>query len=206
MPNERPISNNILITVAAFALAIGVLPLLFPSLGQVPRFAAFLMQAPPTSLPVPVMGVKVDALADTWGAARSGGRRHQGIDIFARRNTPVLSVSDGVIIKVGWNALGGRVVMIVGPGGYRHYYAHLERFAARKEGDVVKRGDVVGYVGDSGNARGTPTHLHYGIYRFSGGAINPYPLLARKRGRMAANTSGRIAALTIGLTIHWVQP
>lgn len=89
-----------------------------------------------------------------------------------------MSATDGIVVTVGANRLGGRIVRILGPSGQWHYYAHLERFAAIGEGQLVRRGAVIGFVGDSGNARGTPPHLHYGIYRFRGGAVNPYPLLA----------------------------
>ena len=138
-----------------------------------------LMSAPvPVSLPNPLPG---RPLTDTWGGARSGGRTHEGIDIFAVRGTPILSTTEGVVLNVGPNNLGGRTVMVLGPGGQRHYYAHLEKYPDLERGDWVDAGDVVGYVGDSGNAKGTPPHLHYGIYT-AGGAINPYPLL-RAEGR-----------------------
>ncbi|MFD2610670.1 M23 family metallopeptidase [Deinococcus taklimakanensis] len=139
------------------------------------RRAALLAAPAPTALPNPVPGA---ALTDTWGGARSQGRKHEGIDIFAKRNTPIRATTEGVVLNVGPNGLGGRTVMILGPGGQRHYYAHLERYPDLKSGDWVKAGDVVGTVGDSGNARGTPPHLHYGIY-MAGGAINPYSLLRR---------------------------
>jgi murein DD-endopeptidase MepM/ murein hydrolase activator NlpD len=80
-------------------------------------------------------------------------------------------------LRVGQNRLGGNVVWIFGPGGQRHYYAHLDRFADVRPGDLVMPGDIVGYVGNSGNARGTPPHLHYGVYKSRVGAINPFPLL-----------------------------
>lgn len=117
-------------------------------------------------------------LTDTWGAARSQGRSHEGIDIFAPRNTPVQSTTQGVVSKVGENTLGGRVVVVVGPGGAGHYYAHLEDYADISPNDWVNQGDVIGYVGDSGNAKGTPPHVHYGIY-INGNAVNPYPLLQK---------------------------
>ena len=85
-----------------------------------------------------------------------------------------------MVLRVGPDRLGGRTVMILGPGGVRHYYAHLERYAELSRGEWIKAGQVVGFVGDSGNARGTPTHLHYGIYTPSG-AVNPYPLLNKSR-------------------------
>ena len=118
-------------------------------------------------------------LTDTWGAARSQGRSHEGIDIFAPRNTPVQSTTQGIVSKVGENTLGGRVVVVVGPGGAGHYYAHLEDYADIAPNDWVNQGDVIGYVGDSGNAKGTPPHVHYGIY-ISGSAVNPYPLLQKE--------------------------
>src|SRR5215213_1433759 len=162
--------RRVLGAMAGFILLIAILPLLVPPLRQAPRYVELMLQAPPKSLPVPVAGIEPRRLTNSWGAARSGGRRHEGIDIFARRNTPITSATDGVITRMGWNRLGGRIVMVMGPGGYRHYYAHLERFGRKREGEVITKGEVIGYVGDSGNARGTPTHLHYGIYKFGGGA------------------------------------
>lgn len=132
--------------------------------------------AAPRMLPVPVEGVRARALRDTWGSARSAGRRHEGIDIFARRGTAVLSSTEGIVTQVGTNRLGGLVVWVMGPGGQRHYYAHLDRYADVAAGMRIEAGRVLGYVGNSGNAQGTPPHLHYGVYD-SGGAINPYPLL-----------------------------
>lgn len=140
----------------------------------------------PQRLPVPVAGVKPTQLRDSWGAPRSGGRRHQGIDIFAPRGRAVLSATAGVVMTVGHNRLGGRVVRVLGPGGQWHYYAHLERFADVRVGQFIEPGTVIGYVGDSGNARGAPPHLHYGVYRGHGGALNPYPLLTARAGPAAA--------------------
>lgn len=131
------------------------------------------MQEAPGSLPMPVAGVR--KVTDTWGAARSNRRRHEGIDIFAPRGTAVLSTTEGVVTTVGTNKLGGKVVWVVGPAGQRHYYAHLDDYAQIAVGDLVSPGTVIGKVGNTGNARGTSPHLHYGIY--SNGAVNPYPLL-----------------------------
>jgi len=167
--------------IAALLLLYAVVAIAFAP-ARNPRCFLLFIDSMPDSLPVPVRGVKPRQLRDTWGAARSGGRRHEGIDIFARRNTPVLSVSSGIVTRKGWNSLGGRTVTILGPGGYHHYYAHLESYAPPNVGEWVDAGEVIGYVGDSGNAKGTPTHLHYGIYRFSGGAIDPYPFLADTSG------------------------
>ncbi|WP_313172677.1 M23 family metallopeptidase [Massilia oculi] len=130
----------------------------------------------PQALPVPVEGVRQRALRDTWGGARSEGRKHEGIDIFARRGTPVVSSTEGIVTQVGTNRLGGLVVWVLGPGGQRHYYAHLDSYSDVQPGMRIEAGRVLGHVGDTGNAKGTPPHLHYGIYD-TGGAINPYPLL-----------------------------
>lgn len=138
---------------------------------------SLLQQELPTenSLPSPL---PEQHLTDTWGAARSQGRSHEGIDIFAPRDTPIKTTTQGIVSKVGENTLGGRVVVVVGPGGAGHYYAHLEDYADISPNDWVDAGDVIGYVGDSGNAKGTPPHVHYGIY-INGSAVNPYPLLQK---------------------------
>lgn len=132
---------------------------------------------PPAVLPVPVEGVPPTLLTDTWGAARSGGRSHEGIDIFAPRGTNVLSATRGVVVRRGNNSLGGRIVTVMGPGSEFHYYAHMDDWGAVEVGDRVAIGTVLGIVGDTGNAKGTPPHLHYGIYPRGGGAVNPYPRL-----------------------------
>lgn len=134
------------------------------------------LQPAPTALLVPVAGVAPQQLADTWGASRGADRRHEGIDIFAPRGTPVLSATEGVVTRLDTTPIGGKVAWVLGPGRQMHYYAHLDGYAAAAPGKLVAPGEPLGYVGNSGNARGTPPHLHYGIYQ-SGGAINPYPLL-----------------------------
>ena len=139
----------------------------------------------PQALPVPVEGVRQRALRDTWGGARSEGRKHEGIDIFAKRGTPVVSSTEGIVSQVGTNRLGGLVVWVLGPGGQRHYYAHLDGYSDVEPGMRIEAGRVLGYVGNSGNAKGTPSHLHYGIYD-TGGAINPYPLLKADPALIAA--------------------
>ncbi|MBW8877351.1 MAG: M23 family metallopeptidase [Acidobacteria bacterium] len=141
------------------------------------RYSGLLSQPLPRVLPIPVDGVTRDQLRNTWGTAREGGRHHQGIDIFAPRNTPIRSVTGGVIEFKGMRGLGGQVVYVVGPGGYRHYYAHLEEYGPQAEGDWVEAGEVIGYVGNSGNAAISSTHLHYGLYSPAGHAVNPYTWL-----------------------------
>jgi peptidoglycan LD-endopeptidase LytH len=143
------------------------------------RYSTLIAEPLPRALPIPVDGVTHSQLRNTWGMARDGGRHHKGIDIFAPRNTPIRSVTEGVVEFKGMRGLGGQVVSIVGPGGYRHYYAHLEEFGLQAEGDWVGAGEVIGYVGNSGNAAISTTHLHYGIYAPSGTAVNPYTYLRK---------------------------
>jgi murein DD-endopeptidase MepM/ murein hydrolase activator NlpD len=161
----------------AFAIVLVALEaLLRPWLANVAYAIRLGAMPAPAALPVPVAGVTPRQLADTWGGARSGGRRHEGIDIFATRGTPVLAATEGIVIRVGTSRLGGQVVWVLGPGGQRHYYAHLDSYGDVHAGMRIDAGRIVGYVGNTGNAATTPPHLHYGIYT-AGGAINPYPLL-----------------------------
>jgi murein DD-endopeptidase MepM/ murein hydrolase activator NlpD len=134
-------------------------------------------ERPEAALPTPVAPRRAPRVVDSWGNPRPGGRRHQGIDIFASKDTPVLSTTRGLITRIGTSRLGGQTVWILGPGLERHYYAHLNRYGAFREGDRVETGDIIGYVGNTGNARGGSPHLHYGIYAH-GAAQNPYPRLA----------------------------
>jgi murein DD-endopeptidase MepM/ murein hydrolase activator NlpD len=147
------------------------------------------LEEPPTTLPLPIEGVPRAALRDTWGAPRGADRKHKGIDIFAPKGTPVRTTTRGLVFRVGQNRLGGNVVWIFGPGRQMHYYAHLDRFGEFQPGDLVMPGDIVGYVGDSGNARGTPPHLHYGVYMPGAGAINPFPLLRQDQSLFEPRSS-----------------
>ena len=131
-------------------------------------------------LPVPVKGINRNELRETWGAARSQGRNHEGIDIMAERGTKVYSATEGLVADLRNNNLGGKIIWIIGPAGSWHYYAHLDDHKrGLNVGDYVRKGDLIGYVGNTGNARATAPHLHYGIY-LNGkgrGAVNPYPYL-----------------------------
>jgi len=148
------------------------------------------MQAP-TALPVPVEGVEARRIADTFGAPRGRDRTHAGVDIFARRGTPVRSVGPGVIAAVRDTGLGGRQVWVVGPARERYYYAHLDDWReGLAEGEVVSEGSVLGYVGDTGNAAGTPPHLHWGIYG-ANGAYDPLPLLRAHRPAAGGGSTPR---------------
>ena len=134
---------------------------------------------------------------DGYGEGRSygGSRRHEGIDIMAvgadAGELEVQSVSDGTVEQMGWLELGGYRVGIRSPGGLYFYYAHLDSYANLKEGDPVKAGDFLGFMGDSGyGEEGTtgkfPVHLHVGIYLNRGEqeiSINPYPVLCYLKDR-----------------------
>jgi peptidoglycan LD-endopeptidase LytH len=169
--------KRLALIIAVLTLA-GVIaaPFLRPAFERVRLLYQLANASPPAYLRNPIAGVPPRAVVNTWAATRPGGRRHEGIDIFAPRDTPVLSTTRGLVTRVGTNSLGGQVVWILGPGLESHYYAHLDRFADIHRGDIVNAGDVIGYVGRTGNARGTPFHLHYGIYRH-GRAENPFPRL-----------------------------
>lgn len=149
-----------------------------------PLYVAAAGQEVDTRLLVPVAGLRVAQIADTWGGPRSGGRRHEGQDLFAPLGTAVLSASDGWLWRIGERTLGGLTVTVVGGGGRRYYYAHLSAYGDIYEGQQVTPETVIGYVGTSGNARSTPPHLHLGVYESqdpddpcSWDAIDPLPLL-----------------------------
>jgi murein DD-endopeptidase MepM/ murein hydrolase activator NlpD len=174
------VKRTALLALTAAAIAASI-PLLRPVARRAWFVYTLATEAAPTYLLSPVDAARPRRLANSWGAARPGGRRHEGIDIFAPKGTPVVSTTRGIVTRVGMNRLGGQIVGVLGPGLEWHYYAHLDRFGTFREGDIVHAGDVLGYVGNTGNARGTPAHLHYGIYRDA--ARNPYPRLIRDEAR-----------------------
>ena len=135
---------------------------------------------------VPVQGVRPDQLVDTYNAARSQGRRHDAIDIMAQRGTPVLATAPGVVLKLFQSVRGGTALYQLAPDGRTiYYYAHLDRYAPGMiEGRALRQGDLIGYVGDTGNAGAGNYHLHFEISTTSdpkrywaGTPQNPYPLL-----------------------------
>jgi murein DD-endopeptidase MepM/ murein hydrolase activator NlpD len=132
--------------------------------------------------------VRQDELRDTFNAARSGGRRHHAIDIMAPRGTPALAAAAGEIIRLSYNEAGGNTIYQMSEDKKLiFYYAHLDSYADDlAPGDYVRQGDVIGYVGDTGNAGAGNCHLHFSIRAvtdqkkyWQGDNINPYPILRK---------------------------
>jgi len=115
---------------------------------------------------------------DSWGEPRPGGRAHHGLDMVAANGTPLVAVENGVVYGVGWHYLGGNNLYVRGDSSDVYYYAHLSGFAAGiGDGVRVNKGQLIGYVGATGNA-GVP-HLHLGYQPAGGPLTNPYQLMAR---------------------------
>lgn len=139
-----------------------------------------------TGLLVPVRGAVLSKIEDSFDAPRDGGRRHDAVDILAPRGTPVVAATDGWVLRVGTNALGGNVIWTSDPEQrFVHYYAHLDRYAKGiRAGDRVQRGSVLGYVGTTGNSPANVPHLHFQVMRvndakrwWDGTPVNPRPFL-----------------------------
>ena len=149
----------------------------------------------------PVFGRTTSAILSFFGAERDGGRRsHHGVDIFAPRGTPVVAAVAGRVSRVQVTNLGGKVVWLRDPvRGASLYYAHLDEQLVT-EGQEVQPGDTLGLVGNTGNARTTPPHLHFGIYKRRRGPVNPFPFLRQPRGALStlAVDPGRIGTAAAG--------
>lgn len=137
-------------------------------------------------LTVPVEGVERAALVRSYADARGGGRRHEAIDILAARHTPVQAVEAGTIARLFTSRYGGLTIYQFDPEKrFIYYYAHLERYApGLKEGEEVRRGQTIGYVGTSGNAPPNTPHLHFAIFKalepprwWEGLPLDPYDVL-----------------------------
>lgn len=144
------------------------------------------------SLLIPVAGIAASQLHDTFRDARGEGRVHDAIDIMAPTGTPVYAVADGRIVRLFDSERGGLTIYQFDPTGtWNYYYAHLDRYAEGIREDMpVKRGQLIGYVGYSGNANPQAPHLHFAVHRlgpernwWQGEAVNPYPLLAGDSAR-----------------------
>jgi murein DD-endopeptidase MepM/ murein hydrolase activator NlpD len=183
--------RNALVIMLAGCIVGGILRSRIESLAKTPaasrlllpfRVSALIARPPDSTIAMPLRHVRLRQIANTWQAFRTRARRHEGQDIFAPRGTPVYSATDGIVLRIGDAGIGGNAVSVLGAGGRVYYYAHLSRFAENlKAGDEVTPATIIGYVGNSGNARTTPPHLHFGVYGQSG-AINPLPLLSDRTG------------------------
>jgi peptidoglycan LD-endopeptidase LytH len=151
--------------------------------------------APGAALMIPVEGIRPEQLRDTYNDARDGGRTHHAIDIMAPRGSPVLAAADGRVLKLRTGATGGITIYQVGRDGRTlYYYAHLQRYAdGVREGKEVRQGELIAYVGDTGNAGRGNYHLHFSVGRLTNPArwwesenVDPYPLLAGDVARRQA--------------------
>lgn len=166
------------------ATAAGVAPGTTPAPAAPARAAAIAAVGP--ALAMPLATVQPAQLVDTFDELRGTDRRHEALDIPAPAGTPVLAVADGRIEKLFTSVPGGLTIYQFEPSGrYAYYYAHLQGYAdGLAEGRAVRRGEVIGYVGSTGNARPDAPHLHFAVFElgpekrwWQGTAINPYPLL-----------------------------
>ncbi len=152
-----------------------------PELLRSGRYTLSITNGP--TLGFPVQGRNSKNVGSFWGADRDGGvRRHEGIDIFAPRGTPAIAATNGIVRGVNTNNLGGKVVWLWdGDRNQTLYYAHLDSQLVQA-GQRVQIGDTLGLVGTTGNARFTDPHLHFGIYRWPSGAIDPFPFVKSSSG------------------------
>jgi murein DD-endopeptidase MepM/ murein hydrolase activator NlpD len=144
-------------------------------------------------LGMPVANMKATDIRDTFNQSRNGKRKHEATDILAPRGTAVLAVDDGTIVKLFLSQAGGRTIYQFDPSDrYCYYYAHLDGYAEHlKEGMRIRRGQVIGYVGTTGNAPPDSPHLHFGISEigadkkwWGGTPLDPYPILRDSAGKL----------------------
>jgi murein DD-endopeptidase MepM/ murein hydrolase activator NlpD len=176
---------------SGFAVGALSITLLVSRSGSPPTIGVAAQAAAPVtdSLPrigLPIAGLQIKDIQDTYSQRREGIRPHEATDILAPRGTPVLAVDSGTIKKLFTSKPGGLTVYQFDPTSvFCYYYAHLDRYAENlKEGMAVNRGDVIGYVGTTGNAPANTPHLHFAIFKigpqkrwWEGTPVNPYPFL-----------------------------
>jgi murein DD-endopeptidase MepM/ murein hydrolase activator NlpD len=182
------VTSSILLMSCALMIALIIPPrLASPPLTPDQQVAAKMATFQPRELIIPVANAPPGALADTWGDARSGGRTHQGIDIMAAEGTPVLAAANGTLVRFFDSERGGiTIYQFDEREQFVFYYAHLSARADVREGQTVRQGDVIGFVGQTGNA--PVPHLHFEIQRLTperkwwqAEALNPYPYLLSGR-------------------------
>lgn len=155
-----------------------------PGRSDLTFFAAPEWAAPADHIAIPVLGVDPRALRDNF-LGRRGTRVHHAIDIMAPRGTPVVAAVDGTIMRIYSSGAGGKTIYLADRSGATvYYYAHLDRYAAVAEKQAVRKGEILGYVGSTGNAPASAPHLHFAIDRLKtplqlrgGTPVNPYPIL-----------------------------
>ena len=152
--------------------------------------------APTSGIGLPIAGLRLESMLDTFDKERGGGKPHGATDIMAPRGTPVFAVESGTIRKLFLSKPGGvTIYQFDSNNAYCYYYAHLDRYAVGiTEGKRVQRGDLIGYVGSSGNADPDAPHLHFAILElgpdkhwWEGTAINPFPLLVQTLQKQSQN-------------------
>jgi murein DD-endopeptidase MepM/ murein hydrolase activator NlpD len=205
-PGVGPVPDRVDVAAPAIELPASMGPAALP-LRAGPRSTVAILdvlrslEAPPALVakvlaPFPVAGPA--SYSDDWGAPRHGPpiHSHQGTDIFAERGTPVIASADGTVSRLTTTgALGGTSLRLTAAGGTYFYYAHLDGFAAGlANGDRVAKGAVLGFVGNTGNARTTPPHLHYEVHPAGGAAVPPVPYLDRWLDEAAAAVGAISAA------------
>jgi len=160
----------------------------------------------------PVFGSSA-SYTDDYGAPRAGTGTHHGNDIFAPTGTPVMAIADGEVYKVGVNTLGGNRLWLRDGFGNTYYYAHLSGYASQiRDGVRVRAGEIIGFVGNTGQAITTPPHLHFEIHPGDGDAVNPYPYLqAWQRGTTVsmgfeASSVARGQAPAVGAVVVGHEP
>jgi murein DD-endopeptidase MepM/ murein hydrolase activator NlpD len=194
----------VILGAAAFLILVGSVSGIANAVGErlllYVRVARLYTTDPPSRIAMPLAGISKKQIANTWHAPSGSSRLHEGQDIFAPRGTQVYSATPGYVFNIGENRLGGQTVSVIGAGGRVYYYAHLDAYAeGLEEGAYVTPQTVLGLVGTTGNAQGTPPHLHFGVYTTSG-AINPLTLLAdrtaqdRSQKAPARVTKAKLAA------------
>lgn len=161
-----------------------------PPMFRPPPTAPLPLVSTASGLVIPVVGKMPRDLTDTFTASRSGGRVHNAIDIMAARGTPVVAAAAGTVEKLHTSRLGGITAYVRSDDGqWEYYYAHLDSYVSGlAEGQHLRQGEPIGFVGFTGNASPAGPHLHFGVYRmapgrrwYQGEAINPYPMLTGAR-------------------------